>query len=116
MKLPLKKRKDQRFGIPWTEASPFIDNSRAALSHRPRYVTTHKISEKYKAHISVECWCGTVFSGDKKFTFLDAPPANKLLCARCEQVATKHGQPPAESLTGSHVHIGRLIPQQLCCQ
>ena len=115
MKLQLKRRKDARFGITWKEASPFIENSRAVLIHRPRYVTTHKIGEKWKAHISVECWCGNSFSGTKKFTFLDAPPDNKLLCARCELHAVKNGQPTAESLVGKHVHLGRIVAQQVCC-
>ena len=115
MKLPLKRHKDHRFGIAWKEASPFIDNSRAVLVHRPRYVTTHKIGEKWKAHISIECWCGNSFSGTKKFTFLDVPPSSKLLCARCEANAVNHGQPTAESITGRHVHIGRLVAQQMCC-
>lgn len=115
MKLPLKRRKNHRFGIAWKEASPFIDNSRAILVHRPRYVTTHKIGEKWKAHIAVECWCGNSFSGTKKFTFLDVPPSSKLLCARCEANAVNHGQPTAESITGRHVHIGRLVAQQMCC-
>lgn len=115
MKLPLKRRKDARFGIAWKEASPFIENLRAVLIHRPRYVTTHKIGEKWKAHIAVECWCGNTFTGTKKFTFLDVPPSSKLLCARCEANAVNHGQPTAESITGRHVHIGRLVAQQMCC-
>lgn len=115
MKLPIGRHPKHRFGIAWKEASPFVDNSRAILAHRPRYIFTHKISEKWKTHISVECWCGNSFSGTKKFTFLDEPPDNKLLCARCEEMAVKHGQPSSEQLTGRHVHIGRLVPQQLCC-
>ena len=115
MKLPLNRRKDARFGIAWKEASPFIENSRAVLIHRPRYVSTHKIGEKWKAHISVECWCGNTFSGTKKFTFLDAPPEGKLLCARCEEMATKRNLPTAHELAGRHVHLGRVVPQQICC-
>ena len=116
MKLPLKRRKDARFGIAWKEASPFIENSRAVLIHRPRYITTHKIGEKWKAHIAIECWCGNSFSGTKKFTFLDAPPEGKLLCARCEEMATKRNLPTAEELAGRHVHLGRLVARQICCE
>lgn len=115
MKLPLGKHPKHRFGIAWKEASPFIDNARAILIHRPRYVVTHKVGER-SAHISIECWCGNHFSGTKKFTFLNAPTDGKLLCARCEEVAVKHGQPSSEQLTGHHVHVGRLVPQQLCCE
>lgn len=116
MKMPLSRRKDARFGIAWKEASPFIENSRAVLIHRPRYVTTHKIGEKWKAHIAIECWCGNTFTGTKKFTFLDAPTKNKLVCARCEEVAVKRGQPSSEEISGNHVHFGRVIAQQICCQ
>jgi len=116
VKVALSKAKNHRFGIAWKECSPFIENTKAILIHRPRYVTTHKISEKYKSHIAVENWCGNTFTGTKKFTFLDAPPDGKLLCARCEAMALKSNMPSAESLAGKHVHLGRLVPQQLCCQ
>jgi len=115
VKIPLQQMKDKRFGIHWKESSPFIENTRAILIHRPRFVVTHKISEKYKSHIAIECWCGNSFTGTTKFTFLDVPPENKLLCARCESVAVKHGQPSAYELTGKHIHLGRLVPQQVCC-
>ena len=116
MKIRLDRKKNHRFGIAWAESSPFVDNSLALLVHRPRYITTHKIGEKYKSHIAVEALCGNSFTGTKKFTFLDAPPDNKLLCARCEEVAAKRNMPSAESLAGRHVHIGRLVAQQMCCQ
>ena len=114
MKLPLQKPKDRRFGIYWSSCSPFIENTRAVLIHRPRYVVTHKIGDKYKAHIAIGCWCGTSFTGTKKFTFLDAPPDGKLLCARCEEKAVQSGQHSAEHLTGHHVHVGHVIAQRLC--
>jgi hypothetical protein len=118
MKLKIGKRKLPHGygGIQWTSCAPFIENTRAVLIHRPRYVTTHQISEKYKPHISIECWCGNSFSGSKKFTFLDAPPDGKLLCARCEEAATKRNMPSAESLVGRHVHLGRVVAERLCCE
>lgn len=115
MKLSLGKRKNHRFGIAWKECSPFIDNTKAALVHRPRYVTTHKIGDKWQAHIAIEAWCGNSFTGTKKFTFLDQPPEGKLLCARCEFMAQKSNMPSADSIAGRHVHLGRLVPQKLCC-
>ena len=115
MKLKLGRHPKQRFGIPWKEASPFIDNDMAVLIHRPRYIVTHKIGEKWKAHLAIECWCGNGFTGTKKFTFLDAPPDGKLLCARCEAAVVNHGQPSSESIVGHHVHIGGLVAKQLCC-
>ena len=102
--------------IPWVSCQPFVENSKAVLIHRPRYVSTHQISDKYKPHISVGGWCGNVFSGTKKFTFLDAPPAGKLLCARCEEIAVKFGQPSSFELVGRHVHLGRCVAIQTCCE
>ena len=115
MKLTLEKPKNQRYGIHWSSCSPFIENSKAVLIHRPRYVVTHKIGERWKSHIAVSCWCGSSFTGTKKFTFLDAPKEDALLCARCEEKATQAGLPSAYALTGHHVHIGRVIAQQMCC-
>lgn len=119
MKLPIKIKDDHgrgvKRGIPWTSCSPFIDNSRAVLVHRPRYVTTHKISDRYKPHIAVELWCGGGFAGGRKLAFVDAPPDGKLLCARCEAKAVEAGLPSAAELAGQHVHIGRLVAQQVCC-
>jgi len=117
MKLPLQKPKDTRpgMGLHWASCSPFIENSNATLIHRPRRVSTHKLGAWRKAHIGMNCWCGTSFSGTKKFTFLDAPPEGKLLCARCEYMAQKNGLPSADSLAGRHVHLGGVVAVQKCC-
>lgn len=85
MKIALEKAKDHRYGIHWSSCSPFVENSMAVLVHRPRYVVTHKIGARWKSHIAVSCWCGSSFTGTKKFTFLDVPKAEALLCARCEK-------------------------------
>jgi len=78
-------------------------------------VTTHKLGEKYKPHIGMQCWCGTSFSGTKKFTFLDVPPEDKLLCAKCEVKAVEAGLPSAHQLTGKHIHLGGVVAVQVCC-
>lgn len=60
MKLPIKIKNNRPAigiksnGIRWTSCRPFIDNARAVLIHRPRYVTTHKISDRNKPHIAIE--------------------------------------------------------------
>ena len=118
MKLALKKDKRLRpefNGIPWVSCSPFVENSMARLIHRPRTVTTHKIGPKYKSHIAIGCWCGNSQTGTTKFTFLDAPPEGKILCARCEKKAVKAGLPSADSLAGRHVHIGGVVAVKHCC-
>lgn len=115
MKIALEIPADRRHGISWASCSPFIENRKAVLTHRPRYVTTHKIGAQWKSHISIGCWCGNSFSGTKKFTFLDAPKTDALLCARCECAAVKAGLPSSSEIVGRHVHIGRVVAQQLCC-
>ena len=116
MKVRLQVRgKRCRNEIPWSECSPFVENSMAVLVHRPRSVSTHRISDKYKAHIAVRGWCGNHFTGLKKFTFLDAPPDGKLVCERCELLAVKAGEPSSHALVGRHVHLGHVVPQQTCC-
>lgn len=116
MKIKLTiKSKRQRNEIPWAECSPFVENTKAVLIHRPRSVSTHQISERWKAHIAVRGWCGNQFTGRKKFTFLDAPPDGKLLCERCEKAAVKAGELAAHELVGRHVHLGNVVAQQTCC-
>jgi len=119
MKLPLQKDKTlPRFApgaLPWVSCQPFVENSRAILIHRPRMVTTHKIGPRWKSHIAITQWCGNSSTGTKKFTFLDAPPDGKLLCARCEEKAVAAGQQPASAIAGKHVHLGGLVAVQLCC-
>jgi hypothetical protein len=113
MKVYLNKQKNPLGGIPWTACSPFIKNSRAVLIHRPKYVTTHKISDRYKSHISITGWCGNTMSGNKKFTFLDAPDG--LVCYRCEEKAIESGLPTSSEIVGQHVHLGGCSAIQLCC-
>lgn len=116
MMIALEKERDLRNNkIPWTAAKPFIENSRAVLIHRPRRVTTHKISERYQPHISIHCWCGNGMSGAKKFTFLDAPPDGRIVCARCEDNAIANGLPPSSEIAGRHVHTGGVVAVARCC-
>lgn len=118
MKLALKKDKRLRpafNGLPWLSCQPFVENSRAVLIHRPRTVTTHKLGQKYKSHIAIGYWCGNSQTGTTKFTFLDAPPEDRILCARCEEKAVEAGLPSAAELAGRHVHIGGVVAVRHCC-
>jgi hypothetical protein len=117
MKLALEKEKDLRGGnkVPWVSCQPFVENSRAVLIHRPRRVTTHKIGPKWAAHISVHAWCGNSMSGSKKFTFLDAPAPERIVCARCEANAVANGLPASSALAGRHVHLGGVVAIAHCC-
>jgi hypothetical protein len=116
--LPIKKDPAvvrMRHGIPWTASKPFIENSRALLIHRVRYVTTHKIGPRWPVHLAVHAWCGNSMTGTKKFTFLDDPGCEKYVCARCEAAAAKAGLPSSSDLSGRHVHLGRCVAVQACC-
>lgn len=115
MRLPIEAKRNSLAVDHWREVEPFVENTRAVLIHRPRYVSIYKISEKYHAHLAVEAWCGTSFTGLKKFTFLDRIPDGKLLCRRCEVAAFAAGQPTASSIVGGHVHLGKVVAQQACC-
>jgi len=101
--------------VPWIACKPFVENSLAVLIHRPRSVATHKIGERWPAHISVSCWCGNTMSGTKKFTFLDAPSDEMIVCARCEDNAMQVGLPSSSDLAGKHVHTGGVVAEMRCC-
>lgn len=111
----LEKEPRLRKGVPWVACRPFVENSMAVLIHRVRYVTTHKIGPRWEAHLGVHAWCGNGMTGTKKFTFLDAPPDGKLVCARCDAKATAAGLPSSSNLAGHHVHLGGVVAVQLCC-
>lgn len=103
------------FGMAWRACKPFVENSRGALIHRPRKVTTWKISAERPAHISVTGWCGNVATGTKKFTFLDAPSEGRIVCERCETAAVLAGLPTSSQLVGAHVHVGGVVAVTHCC-
>ena len=115
--IALKKEKSLRNGaIPWTSCKPYVENTKAVLIHRPRHVTTHKIGDHWPAHLGIHCWCGNCMTGTTKFTFLDAPPENSILCARCEDNAVANGLPSASELAGRHVHTGGVVAVKRCCK
>ena len=119
MKLPLRKSRPYPNGynsnkVRWVSAMPFVENSRGVLIHRPREVTTH--TQFREPHICVLFFCGNGVSSKNTLTFLDAPPEGKLLCDRCESMAVALGMPSADSLAGRHVHRGKVVAVQTCCQ
>lgn len=114
--IALQKQKDLRSGIAWTSSKPFVENKLAVLIHRPRHVTIHKISDRWPAHLGLHCWCGNCMTGTTKFTFLDAPPEDSILCARCESAAVANGLPSASELVGRHVHVGGVVAVRHCCE
>ena len=118
-KLPLGKAKPYPpgfdNGISWKSAMPFVENQRGILIHRPVYVTVHKNGHR-PAHTAIHYYCGGSAFYRKGVTFLAAPPAESLLCPRCETAAVHNGLPSAESLAGCHVHLGKVVGVKLCCE
>ena len=101
-------------GFPWASCSPFVENSRGVLIHRPRKGMTYNIRKR--THAGITFWCGMAACGDgKKFTFLDAPPPGRIVCEKCEAAAVKAGLPSADELAGKHVHKGRTVAVATCC-
>lgn len=115
-KLPLEIRPfDKKHGFPWASCMPFVENSRGTLIHRPRSAATYNMHAN--PHNGVTFWCGMAVSTSKKnLTFLSTPPADKILCERCEVVAVKAGMPSADELAGRHVHKGRTVAVVTCCK
>ena len=115
MKVSLQKDKRTRTGVHWTACEPFLENSQAVLIHRVRYVTTHKLGQRWPAHLAVGCWCGNTMTGTTKFTFLNAPPEGRIVCARCEDAAVEAGLPTSYQLAGKHIHTGGVVAVRRCC-
>lgn len=117
LKLPLEIRDYQQSKhkiFPWSSCSPFVENSRGMLIHRPRSGATYNLHRK--PHISVSFWCGmATASSGTNLTFLTSPPEDKILCARCEAAAVAKGLPSADELAGRHVHVGRTVAVVTCC-
>ncbi len=116
MKIPLETRMFHvKHGFPWKSCLPFVENSRGTLIHRPRSGATYNLHDK--PHNGVTFWCGMSVSTSKNnLTFLNSPPANKILCERCEAAAVKAGLPSADKLSGHHVHKGRTVAVITCCE
>lgn len=96
----------------WKQSPPFVQNDRAQLIHRPKMITEH--TSLGKRHIAVRYMCDGTATGLKKFTFLDAPPEDRLVCAVCEARAVMIGLPSSSEIAGKHVHLGRMKPVMTC--
>lgn len=116
--LPLEIRDDQKSTnkvFPLKSSAPFVENSRGTLIHRPRSGAIYNLHRT--PHIGVSFWCGmATTSSGTNLTFLDSPPEDKILCARCEEAAVAKGMQSADELAGRHVHVGRTIAVKTCCK
>lgn len=100
---------------PILKSKPFAEATRAKLAHRVRYLTLYE-KVRLNDHYAVSMWCGssTCRTDIDDLGLTDQP--SRLLCERCEAMAVLHGQPTSDELAGRHVHTGRLVPKQTCCQ
>lgn len=100
--------------IPWASCAPFIENSRGVLIHRPK--SAKNITILGKTHAAILYWCGNGVSGKRNLTLLETPPEDALLCETCERHAVAAGPPSAAALAGRHVHLGKVVAVQTCCE
>lgn len=98
--------------IEWKRSLPFVFNPRGVLLHRVKSAHTTGVFGGDSPYTSVIYWCGNI-GRDPEF-YAD-PPADKLLCARCETFAVNAGEPSADTLAGRHVHVGKAVPVRTCC-
>jgi len=109
-----KWRNDERLKyrhVEWKKSLPFVFNPRGVLIHRAKSVHSNGVFAD-DTNTSVIYWCGNL-GRDPEF-YAD-PPADKLLCARCELLAVNAGEATADVLAGRHVHIGKAVPVRTCC-
>lgn len=97
----------------WRQSAPFVLNPRGILIHRVRRAST-LLRQGMFSHHAATYWCGNGTTG-KGLEFVHEPPADRLVCARCEEVAIAAGKPSSSDLCGRHVCTGNLKAHRLCC-
>lgn len=127
--IPLKRdrrfRKGERYGRDgngyteeWTFSPPFVVNPRGILTHRVRYVRSLFWGDKLSHH-HADYLCGNgcnIDVDDIAEVLVSDPPADRLLCARCEAMAAREDLPSGDALARRHVHRGILVAQRICCR
>lgn len=99
----------------WDESAPFVANPSARLIHRAKAVVTYNGSVS-PGRLIIDYYCGGVhFRGHDDDLHFDMPD-ERILCARCESMATSQGEPAARDIVGRHVHIGGVVVVQHCCK
>lgn len=114
--VPLVKHRHAHEDRHWLKSAlPFFANPRGKLIHRVKSVTVYCNGETFSHyHVDYECG-GGANAHDLNDNSAD-PPKNRLLCELCEFKAIQRRQKPADELAGRHVHKGRMVPQQTCCE
>lgn len=122
MRVQLKQEKwpvDNRPGWhvdAWLTAEPFFVNPRAQLTHRVAAVNT-MYQDGEISHYCVRYLCGNgAHFEDPVACLVAVPPEDRLVCTMCEFKAEQAGLKSSDELAGKHVHKGKLVPVQTCCQ
>ena len=97
-----------------SESLPFLLNERALLIHRPRKASIYRLNTS--EHMAVQNWCGNTFSSRNKLSFIERPPAGRLVCEACEKRAIMAGEKPSSEIVGEHVCVGKLKVENVCCK
>lgn len=107
-------RDDRITRTPYSHAAPFFENRRGVLIHRVR--SLYKIYATYASEPwwVVEYWCENYGRTDVVDSGLLFDPGVKLICARCEAIATAKGEPTSSQLAGRHVCTGVCRPVNVC--
>lgn len=118
MKFKIRKCRwpqDERFEyrrIDWKESLPFVVNPRGLLTHRVKWAATQFTGDE--SHTAIGYWCGN--QGNRLCDFVEVPPQERLVCARCEEMAVAAGEPTSEQIAGRHACMGELRVKRLCCE
>lgn len=116
VKLIQRETRDGR-DLAWKRSRPFHVNPRGILTHRVRSITTINGLGKNgrKSWEAIHYFCGNQVCGSWR-DLRDEPPANRLVCERCEQMAIALEEKSSDELVGHHVHVGRLRAFRTCCE
>jgi hypothetical protein len=101
--------------VVWKKSLPFFVNTRGFLTHRVSWVYSI-IYKGELSHTAVGYLCGNSgIEGTGHGLFYEDPPADRLLCELCENIAIRRRLPTADQLAGRHIHVGRIRVEQTCC-
>ncbi len=117
LKLPRYQhdKRDSRYQqLNYSQAAPFFANPNGVLVHRVRALYRLTVSESRSWWI-IDYWCGNGGRSDAIDDELLFDPGKKLICARCEALATTAGEPMSSKLAGRHVCTGVCRPVNTCC-
>jgi len=120
MNLPLERSgiRDYTCGI-WSgitrrlkTAPPYINNPRAVLIHRPRWINIYGCKR-----MAIRSYCGQVIHSKAKNLVKMAHQVdrNQVVCLHCENKAVEAGLPSTTQLHIHHVCVGGVKAFSQCC-